>query len=604
MGPPVARRIPQSFIDELVARADVVELIDSFVPLKKAGKDYVACCPFHEEKTPSFSVSQSKQFYYCFGCQAHGTALGFLMDYQGLGFTEAVEELAQQVGMEVPHERDDTTSTRDGSGLYDVLNEASAYYARALREHDDAGRAVDYLKARGVSGDVAAKYRLGYAPAGWDNLLSAVGRTDEKRRLLGTAGMAIERTQGQRYDRFRDRIMFPIHDRRGRVIGFGGRVLDAEQSPKYLNSPETPVFHKGLELYGLFEAQKEARKLDRLFVVEGYMDVVSLAQFGIPNAVATLGTAATTEQMRRLFRVTRDVVFCFDGDTAGRRAAWRALENLLPLMEDGWQAAFIFLPEGEDPDSVVRSRGSEGFLALAAQATNLSEFLFAHLLEQSNTRTVEGCARLVALARPLLGQVKARAYRELAIERLADLSGMRATELATLIKGGGRGSKTKRSRGTAASSSRSSPSLVRKVITMLLHHPQLAAGAGDVTFLAHLDMPGTDLLGELLDLLASHPNLNTGGIVEHFRSHEAGRHLAKLASQEPPVLSQGLESEFSDCLGKLAQMVDQQRYEELRQQAQVRPLSEHEESEFRRLVASSKQPENGASERGPRRKEG
>lgn len=599
----MAKRIPQSFIDELVARADVVELIDSFVPLKKAGKDYVACCPFHEEKTPSFSVSQSKQFYYCFGCQAHGTALGFLMDYQGLGFTEAVEELAQRVGMEVPHELDETSSDRDSSSIYEVLNEASTYYARQLREHDEARRAVDYLKGRGVSGDVAAQYHVGFAPAGWDNLLRAIGQSDEKRRLLGAAGLAIERDRGQRYDRFRDRIMFPIHDRRGRVIGFGGRVLDPEESPKYLNSPETQVFHKGQELYGLFEAQKSARKVERLFVVEGYMDVVSLAQFGIANAVATLGTAATSEQMRRLFRVTRDVVFCFDGDAAGRRAAWRALENMLPLMEDGWQALFMFLPDGEDPDSLVRSQGQEGFQALAAQATSLSEFLFSHLLEQSNTRTVEGRARLVALARPLLGQVKARAYRRLAIDRLAELSGMRATELATLIEGGGV-SNAKRSKGVAAPSSRSSPSLVRKVITMLLHHPQLAAGAGNVDFLARLDMPGTDLLGELLDLLASRPNLNTGGIVEHFRSQEAGRHLAKLAGQEPPVLSQGLETEFSDSVAKLARMVDEQRYEELVQQARARSLTTQEESEFRRLVARAKQPEDGLAEGDPRRKEG
>jgi len=346
----MAGRIPQSFIDEVLNRTDIVEVIDTRVPLKKAGREFKACCPFHTEKTPSFTVSQVKQFYHCFGCGEHGTAITFLMDYEHMEFVEAIEELARRAGLEVPRETGTTHSQTPSTLLhYALLERVADYYQEQLRTHPQAGRAVEYLKQRGLTGEVAARFNIGFAPPGWENIAAALDADGTIHKQLLELGLTIERdTGGSAYDRFRDRIQFPIRDRRGRTIGFGGRVLD-DSTPKYLNSPESPVFHKGQELYGLFEARKAVRKLERILVVEGYMDVVALAQFGINYAVATLGTATTHEHLERLFRTVPEVVFCFDGDRAGREAAWRALENTLPVLRDGREARFLFLPDEEDP---------------------------------------------------------------------------------------------------------------------------------------------------------------------------------------------------------------------------------------------------------------
>ena len=581
----MASRIPQSFIDELVSRVDIVEVVDERVPLKKAGRDFVACCPFHEEKSPSFSVSQTKQFYYCFGCGAHGTAIGFLMDYAHLDFMDAIQELADRVGMSVPREAISDDNRAQTADIYELLEEASSYFRRQLRDHPNASVAVDYLKIRGLSGETAAQFGLGYAPPGWDGLQSALGTTPQRRQALVRAGLIIEKEKDNDagYDRFRNRIMFPIRDRRGRVIGFGARAL-GDDNPKYLNSPETPVFHKGQELYGYFEARKATRQLDALFVVEGYMDVVALAQFEITNAVATLGTAATAEHISRLFRTTPNVVFCFDGDAAGRRAAWRAAQTLLPLFRDGWLASFMFLPDGEDPDSLVRSHGQAHFLALAKQAQNLSTFLFEHLAAEVDLGTLEGKARLFELARPLLAQLKeAPAFLNLARQQLQQLSGMDGSELTRLIPQGKRNFRqtaTRRSSGT-----RGSPSLVRKAITYLLHHPELGSLVQASSPLAQLQHAGTALLVALVELTRTNPTLTTGAIVERFRTHEEGRHLAKLVVESSPVLDEGLEQEFTDIVGKLEQMVEEQRFEALAAKAKAGPLSSDEEREFRRLVS-------------------
>ncbi|NIP82922.1 MAG: DNA primase, partial [Gemmatimonadetes bacterium] len=353
----MAGRIPRQFIDDLLSRVDIVDVVDEYVPLKKGGKDHKACCPFHNEKTPSFTVSADKQFYHCFGCGAHGTAIGFLMEYAHMDFVEAVEDLAARAGLEVPREAGSGQREESLQPIYDILARASAWYQKQLRQHPEAGSAKDYLKGRGLSGEIAAQFQLGFAPTGWDNLLGAIGATDAERALMARAGLLVDKGGGGFYDRFRGRVIFPILDRRGRTIGFGGRVL-GDDTPKYLNSPESAIFHKGRELYGLYQARKAAGKPERLIVVEGYMDVVALAQHGIRNAVATLGTAATEAHLEQLFRVSQDVVFCFDGDEAGRRAAWRALETALPAMHDGRQAFFMFLPEGQDPDSLVRERGA------------------------------------------------------------------------------------------------------------------------------------------------------------------------------------------------------------------------------------------------------
>ncbi|MFM1892488.1 MAG: hypothetical protein RLZ44_1565, partial [Pseudomonadota bacterium] len=357
----MAGKIPQRFIDDLIARVDIVDVINQRVPLKKAGHEYKACCPFHDEKTPSFTVSPTKQFYHCFGCGAHGTAIGFLMDYDRLSYPEAIEALADDLGLEVPHEAG-VERGPDLSPLYEILEQAARFYAWQLRRHPDSARAVEYLRQRGVSGEIAADFRIGFAPPGWDNLLRELGGDARAVDSLRGAGLISEPEDGKRYDRLRDRIVFPILDARGRVVGFGGRVLGAGE-PKYLNSPETPVFHKGRELYGLYQAKQAVKQLERLLVVEGYMDVVALAQFGIRYAVATLGTATTAEHLEKLFRSVPEVVFCFDGDRAGRDAAWKALETALPLLREGRQARFLFLPEGEDPDTLVRREGAAAFAA-------------------------------------------------------------------------------------------------------------------------------------------------------------------------------------------------------------------------------------------------
>ena len=415
----MAGRIPKQFIDDLITRVDIVELIDERVPLKKAGKDYKANCPFHEEKTPSFTVSADKQFYHCFGCGVHGTAIGFLMEYDHMSFPEAVEELARRAGVEIPRATYSAAAPEApvGPDLLELMRDAARLYRSQLREHPQAPIAIDYLKGRGITGEIAKEFELGFAPDGWDNLLKVLGGDEEgsparsasssshkySRESLVTAGLAIKKDGGGYYDRFRARIMFPIHDHRGRIVGFGGRVLDKGE-PKYLNSPETPLFHKGRELYGLYHAREPIKRENRVLVVEGYMDVVALAQYGIDFAVATLGTATTRDHLERLFRHAPEVIFCFDGDRAGREAAWRALETTLPVLRDGRQASFLFLPEGEDPDTLVRKEGAEAFRARLRTAKPLPDFLFETLVRQVDLTRLDGRARLVELARPHLSK--------------------------------------------------------------------------------------------------------------------------------------------------------------------------------------------------------
>ncbi len=431
----MAGLIPQAFIDDLLDRVDIVDIVDARVKLKKNGKNYSACCPFHDEKTPSFTVSPDKQFYYCFGCGASGNAVGFLIDYDRLSFPEAVEQAAKTCGLDVPREsREISPKQRERKNIYALLEKADDYYRRQLRTHRLRDEAIKYLKGRGLSGEIARDFAIGYAPPGWDNLLQHLGQETEDRQLLIEGGMLINREQDQKlYDRFRHRIMFPIRDTRGRVIGFGGRVL-GDDKPKYLNSPETPVFHKGRELYGLFEARRAYRQLPRLLVVEGYMDVVALAQFEIRYAVATLGTACGEEHLTRAFRYTSEVVFCFDGDNAGRSAARRALENTLPAMEDGRRVKFLFLPEGEDPDTLVRQIGPEKFSRMIDNAVPLEEFLFDAVVEDIDIRSMEGRARLSKLAAPLLDRLPKGVYRELMFNSLATRTGLNVDTLLELIK--------------------------------------------------------------------------------------------------------------------------------------------------------------------------
>ncbi len=586
----MAGRIPRQFIDDLLAPVDIVDVVDAYVPLKKGGKDHKACCPFHNEKTPSFTVSADKQFYHCFGCGAHGSAIGFLMEYAHMDFVEAVDDLASRAGLEVPREAGSEDRGESLQPIYDILARANAYFQQQLRQHPDAGQTVDYLRSRGLSGEIAAAFGLGIAPPGWDNLLSAIGRSDADRALMSRAGLLVDKDGGGFYDRFRGRITFPILDRRGRTVGFGARVL-GDESPKYLNSPETAVYHKGRELYGLYQARKAAGRPERLIVVEGYMDVVALAQHGINNAVATLGTAATEAHLEQLFRTSQDIVFCFDGDDAGRRAAWRALETTLPAMHNGRQAFFMFLPEGQDPDSLVRDRGAAAFESAVAAAHSLGTFLFDHLAAQVDLGTIDGRSRLAALSRPLLAKLPAGSFRELSENRLAELTGLAQRNSSTLIMGR-ENAAISRSSGLSSKHKRQPPSLVRKVITWLLNYPSLGRGGMATVHLRSLELPGVPLLLELIETLDESPNLTTGALLERFRDHESGRHLAKLAAEEIAPLDEGLEREFKDSLEKLQRLAEDQRFAELARKERQGQLSDAEKGEFARLSGGKSQQES------------
>ena len=437
----MASRIPQSFIDDLLDRTDIVDLVDGHVKLKKTGRNYSACCPFHKEKTPSFSVAPDKQFYYCFGCGAGGNAIGFLMQLENLNFPEAVEELAGKAGLTVP--KDDSITSKAASAAsqaktqarnqaYDILNQASQYYQSQLRRHPDRQKAVTYLKGRGLNGQIAQRFGVGYAPAGWQNLMQELAPKAEQEQALIDAGMAVEKEENnRRYDRFRDRIMFPIKDYKGRIIAFGGRVL-GDDKPKYLNSPETVVFHKQKELYGLYEARQHERNLKRIMVVEGYMDVVALAQHDINYAVATLGTSTSSFHLERIFKLVSEVVFCFDGDAAGLKAADRAMHTCLPFMEDGRQARFLLLPDGEDPDSLVRQEGNDKLTARIVDATPLSDFLFQRLSQELDPHNLEHRAKLATDASPLIAIIPKGIMRSMMHARLSKITGLDKDTLAEL----------------------------------------------------------------------------------------------------------------------------------------------------------------------------
>jgi DNA primase len=575
----MAGNIPRHFIDELLQRIDIVDVVGGFVHLRKAGKEYQACCPFHDEKTPSFTVSPQKQFYHCFGCGAHGTAIGFLMDHQNMDFVEAVEELANRAGMEVPH--DETRSGGPDLGpLYRALEESARYYGRQLREHPQASRAVDYLKNRGVSGQIAAEFAIGFAPPGWDNLLRQGGTDPDKRTLLLRAGLVAE-GEGKRYDRFRDRIMFPIRDRRGRVVGFGARAL-GDATPKYLNSPETPIFHKGRMLYGLWEARQALRQIPRLLVVEGYMDVVALAQFGIRYAVATLGTATTTEHLDLLFRTAPEIVFCFDGDRAGRDAAWKALETALPAMRDGRGIRFLLLPEGEDPDSLVRTEGPEAFTSRLPRATPLSRLLFEHLESQTDTSSLEGRARLAELALPHLDRMPEGVLRRMMFNELAERTGLTTAQLAGETQSRPAAKRPRREQTRAATPPQMTP--IRLAIALLLQHPHLASGTGATEEWRELQMPGIEVLNKLLAILQAEPTLTTGALLERWRGTGEAPYLGRLAGVKLPIPENGLTAELSGALARLAEQRRRQEMEQLLALARQQALTREEKARLQNLL--------------------
>jgi DNA primase len=577
--------IPQRFIDDLLARTDIVEIINERVPLKRSGHEYKACCPFHDEKTPSFYVSPQKQFYHCFGCGAHGTALGFLMDYEHLDFVEAIETLAGQLGLDVPREGGDAAPRRDEGrdALYAALDAAGQWYRQQLSRQPQA---VDYLKQRGLDGETAKRFALGYAPAGWDGLLRALGSQHRREHLEETGLLA--RKDERVYDRFRERIMFPIRDTRGRIIGFGGRVLD-DGTPKYLNSNETPLFHKGRELYGLYEARQSRAPLDSMLIVEGYMDVIGLAQLGVNNAVATLGTATTRDHLQRLFRIVDRLVFCFDGDRAGRQAAWRALEQTIPIMADGREAVFLFLPDGEDPDSFVRQHGRDAFDRLLREATPLSRFLLDELTERHPGATMEARAALLHEAQGLLHELDDGALKTQLVDALALETHINPERVAQTLRSEPKatGGDTRRPTVNRSQSVHRTP--IRTAIALLLAHPQLTAGLPEMDELPSGEgIQGLPLLHELLETVRDNPNITTAGLLERWRGRPELPHLTRLLEWTVIQGDEALAAEFRDAIERIREQHVSQRLDALLAHARRHELDAAQKQELSALLAQTR----------------
>lgn len=575
----MAGLIPKSFIHDLLDRADIVEVVDSRVTLKKAGKNHQACCPFHNEKTPSFTVSQDKQFYHCFGCGEHGNAIDFLMNYDGLEFPDAVEELASMMGLEVPREESNTTPQQQHKKQQqqradsELMAQAARYFQHQLKHHKLANKAIDYLKQRGLSGQIVKQFQIGYAGDDWDAVLSTFGKSPQQREQLVDLKLVNKNESGRHYDFFRDRIMFPIHDRRGRVVGFGGRVIDSD-GPKYLNSPETRLFHKGHELYGFWHLQQAHKRPQHVVIVEGYMDVVSLAQAGINYAVASLGTATTTEQLQRLFRTTATVICCYDGDRAGRDAAWRALENALPLLKDGVDMKFLFLPDGQDPDSMVREHGAAVFQQKLNDASSFIDYFFEHLLVDIDPSSDAGRSQLLKVAKPRIEKVASEFYRESLMEKLATLLRRDRSQLERYVE------KPQR-RYNAPQTMRMTP--LRKAIALLLQHPELGRTVPVRQELSQLKLAGIELLMQLHRQTAEQA-MTTAQLLEKWRETEYHDALEKLATWDHQLDENQIAAEFNDIFIFLIDQYVEQRANDLLQKEQTHQLTKAEKQEYLMLL--------------------
>ncbi|HBV77133.1 MULTISPECIES: DNA primase [Vibrio] len=582
----MAGHIPRSFIDDLLARVDIVDLVDPRVKLKKQGKNYGACCPFHNEKSPSFIVSPDRQTYHCFGCGVHGNAIDFMMEYERLEFVEAIEELAHLQGLEVPREQRSggnfkdsiqKVSTETKRNLYDLLGSISQFYRSQLKVSTNK-MAIEYLKNRGLSGEIVQKFGIGYVSDDWDSVRKNFGQQKAVQDMLVEGGMLIENDKGNRYDRFRGRIMFPIRDRRGRVIGFGGRVL-GDEKPKYLNSPETPVFHKGKELYGLYDVLQIHKEPQQILVVEGYMDVVALAQYGVDYAVAALGTSTTGDHMQMLFRQTGTIVCCYDGDRAGREAAWRAMENALPYLNDGRQLKFMFLPDGEDPDSYIREYGKDQFEQQVHKATSLSEFLFNTLMQQVDTSSNEGKAKLTALVVPLIEKVPGGTLRLYLRDLLGKKLGLLdERQLQQLI------SKEAQAASSPQPHKKIKRTPMRVVIALLLQKPSYAELVPDLTSISHIDLPGLSLLLNVLDICRENPHIKSGQLMENWRETKMEALLSRLLSWDIPLNDDNEQDVFLDTLDNIFTQCINKQIEVLQAKQRSSGLSVEEKKELNDLT--------------------
>ncbi len=575
----MAGRIPRSFINDLLARTDVIDLIDARVPLKKQGKNYHACCPFHNEKTPSFTVNGDKQFYYCFGCGANGNAIDFLMNYDKLDFVETIEELATLHGLEVPYESGTGSSQierHQRQNLYQLMEKINHFYRGAL-SHSAAKAARDYLTQRGLSDEIIDRFSIGFVPAGWDNLLKKFATSQDAKKQLDEAGMLVTNDNGRVYDRFRERIMFPIRDRRGRVIAFGGRVI-GDAMPKYLNSPETDIFHKGRQLFGLYEALQNNNEPSKLLVVEGYMDVVALAQFGVDYAVASLGTSTTSEHIQLLYRSTETVVCCYDGDRAGREAAWRALETALPYLNDGRQLRFMFLPDGEDPDSLIRKEGKARFEERMSSSHTLSAFLFESLLTQVDLSAQEGRTKFSRLAIPLIKQVPGETLRIYLAQELGNFIGI--PDISQVLAMIDRTNDEK----TNYQAPKLKATTMRILIALLVQNPNLSALVPLLHGINHSQMPGLPLFLELVEVCRSNPGMNTGQLLELYRNNKFAPQLEKLATWNDIDIDEIAEKTFIDALSHLFISALDERFDFLIAKERTEGLTPEEREEVRLIT--------------------
>ena len=574
----MAGRIPQHFIDDLLARTDIVDVIDSLVPLKKKGANYSACCPFHDEKTPSFTVSQDKQFYHCFGCGVSGSAIGFLMDYSHYSFVEAIEELASRAGVAVVHEQgfEPDKPKRDLMPLRQMNAKVGDFYQQQLRQHRLADVAKNYLKNRGLTGEVAKVFQLGFAPAGWDNLLSALGQDEKSLHELRELGLITSNENNKTYDRFRERIIFPIRNKRGQTIGFGGRVLDSGE-PKYLNSPETPLYHKGREVYGLYEALKSSSKIQRIIVVEGYLDVISLYQQGVMNVVAALGTAITREHVDLLFRSVSELVICMDGDSAGQKAAWRAVTNALPALRKGRQIKVLSLNAGEDPDSLIREKGSANFERLVEEAEPLSSYFFDYLSKQHPLTTLEGRASFLEEAKPLLDTLPAGTFSELMKKQLARATNTQNDAARASVSKPRFGSRqVGRKTGVAPLSA------MRHLIKLILHEPSLVLQLDPDEAWLQFNVPGMSVLNEIIEAVNSQQDMSPAILLERFRGGPSEKIINALFAEERLIVGELAEQEFLGAIERLKEQAKSARYHELAEKAQN--LTDEEKKEFTELM--------------------
>ena len=583
----MAGKIPQDFIDELLTRTDIIDVIDAYVPLKKAGKNHKACCPFHEEKTPSFNVNQDKQFYYCFGCTASGTAITFLMEHLRIGFVEAIEDLASRAGMKIPREAYNSEDSSNVSNkLYELLESITEYYTNELKNNKNTNNIINYIKKRNINNETRVEFELGFAPPGWDNLVSNFGKSKETIKLLVDAGVIIKNDRGGYYDRFRNRLIFPIRDQRGRVIGFGGRVL-GDETPKYLNSPETQIFQKGRELYGLFQARKASRDLKDIYIVEGYMDVIALAQFGIKNVVATLGTAATFEHIGKLFRITNKLIFCFDGDKAGKKAAWRALENSLSLLKNVRQVYFIFLPNNEDPDTFVNKNGKNAFIN-TEMLTPLSDFLFNSISHNINLEILEGRSEMINKTLPYLAKLPLDPYKDIIIKELSKITGYEVNDIQKQLSTPEKSDFKELKNSNKKVENNRGIEKIRWLIRCLLHQPSLALNVESTESLLALESSGIDFLCELIQLIKKNPNITLGGILENWRDSKFEKRLCELASEEDEFNEIGVTNEvFTDAISGLIE-THQKEFETFKKKSSPLELTDEEKLKYREMQKSSK----------------